>query len=526
MSTDKSSHQHAHKAIARSASIIGLATLCSRILGFIRDIVIARLFGVYVYAQAFVVAFKIPNLFRDLLGEGAANAAIVPVLSEYTVKHTKEEFWELVNVVLNLLLVVLSALVIFGIIFSPVIVRLIAPGFTSDPHKLAITIKLNRIIFPYILLVSLAAYSMAVLNSLRHFSIPAFAPCLLNISIITCALLFGEGIKGLASGILIGGVLQLAIQIPVLYKKGFHLRLFRRFRHPAAATIARLMLPRVLSSCIYQLNNFVDTIFGSLVSIVGEGGVAGLYFAYRLILFPIGIFSTALSQAILPTLSTQALENNHDKLKHTLSFGLRATGLVMLPASIAFMVLAQPIISTIFQGGRFDAYSASMTARVLFFYSIGLYAYGATRILQSCFFSLKDTVTPTKVSFIALVINIVLNSILMFPMKLAGIALATSISGACSCLILFFIMKKRLSPFRMSGVLSSFLRALIASLCMGFICYLLLQKNIFPQTSRISKFLNLASIISLGFVSYVVFCLLLRVREMRDLLAWLFKRKS
>lgn len=526
MSTDKSNHQHAHKAIARSAGIISLATLCSRILGFIRDMIIARLFGVYVYAQAFVVAFKIPNLFRDLLGEGAANAAIVPVLSEYTVKHTKEEFWELVNVVLNLLLVVLSALVIFGIVFSPVIVRLIAPGFSSDPFKLATTIKLNRIIFPYILLVSLAAYSMAVLNSLKHFSVPAFAPCLLNISIIACALFFGEGIKGLASGILIGGVLQLAIQIPVLYRKGFRLHLFRRFRHPGAVVIGRLMLPRVLSSCIYQLNNFVDTIYGSLVSIVGEGGVAGLYFAYRLILFPIGIFSTALSQAILPTLSTHALEHDHDKLKHALSFGLRATGLVMLPATVAFMVLARPIVSTTFGGGRFDSYSALMTARVLFFYSIGLYAYGATRILQSCFFSLKDTKTPTKVSSVALIINIVLNSILMFPMKLSGIALATSISGAYSCLTLFFILKRRLAPFNTGAVFSSFLRTLIASLCMGLVCYLLLQKNIFPQTTRIYKVLNLSSIISLGFISYVVFCIALRVREMHDLLNWLLRRKA
>ena len=191
------SHNH---SVARSATIIGLATLASRILGFIRDVVIARLFGVYIYAQAFVIAFRIPNLFRDLVGEGASNAAIVPVLSEYNLKRSKEEFWELANLLLNLLVVVLSAITILGVIFSPLIVRLIAPGFIGSPEKLQATISLNRIIFPYILLIGLSAYAMAVLNSLKNFAVSAFAPCLLNIAIIVCALLLGEGTKGLDKG--------------------------------------------------------------------------------------------------------------------------------------------------------------------------------------------------------------------------------------------------------------------------------------------------------------------------------------
>lgn len=260
MSTGKSKEDWAHKAIARSAGAISFATLISRILGFIRDVVIARVFGIYAYAQAFVIAFRIPNLFRDLVGEGAANAAFVPVFSEYAEKRSKEEFWELVNVMLNLLLVVLMAITLLGIIFSPLIVRLIAPGFAASADKLQITIRLNRIIFPYLLLIGLAAYSTAVLNSLKHFSVPAFAPCLLNISIIVCALIFGEGIKGLALGVLIGGVLQLGIQIPVLYKKGFRFRFPNKFKHPAAFTIGRLLTPRLFSSSIYQLNNFVDSI--------------------------------------------------------------------------------------------------------------------------------------------------------------------------------------------------------------------------------------------------------------------------
>lgn len=513
-----------NKSIAKSASIIGLATLSSRILGFVRDVVIARLFGVYLYAQAFVIAFRIPNLFRDLVGEGATNAAFVPVFSEYTARHTKEEFWELANVVLNLLLVVLMTITILGIIFSPLIVRLIAPGFIASPEKLATTIRLNRIIFPYILLISLAAYSMGILNSLKHFAIPAFSPCLLNISIIINALIFGEGIIGLALGVLVGGVLQLAVQIPVLYKKGFRLALFHKFRHPAAKTIGKLMFPRLMSSCLYQLNNFADSIFGSLATIVGEGGVAGLYFANRLIQFPIGIFSNALTQAILPTFSHQALDENFDILKSTLSFGLRTIFFMMLPCAIGFMVLSQPIVSTLFGGGRFDVYSIEMTAQALLFYSMGLFAYGATKILQSCFFSLKDTLTPTKVAGLALIINIILNSILMFPLKISGLALATSISGIISFIVLFVSLRKRIGDFKVKEITISFMRILLASICMGIICYIF-KKNIILETGILIRWLNLGLVILLGIISYIIFCFIFRVKELQELWQWMSKRR-
>ena len=517
MSTDKYSH---NRRVAKSAGVIGLATLISRLLGFLRDIVIARLFGVYVYAQAFVIAFRIPNLFRDSVGEGATNAAFVPVFSEYASRHTKEELWELANVVLNLLLVTLMSITILGIIFSPVIVRLIAPGFIASPEKLAATIKLNRIIFPYILLISLSAYSMGVLNSLKNFAVSAFAPCLLNISIIVFALAFGEGIKGLALGVLVGGVLQLAVQLPVLYKKGFRLKFPKTLNHPAAKTIRQLMLPRVLSSCIYQLNNFVDSIFGSLAWIVGDGGVAVLYFSYRLIQFPLGIFSNALSQAILPTFSTQAsLGEIENKLKHTLSWGLRAVFFVLLPASVAFMVLARPMVTTLFGGGRFDAYSANLTASALFFYSLGLFAYGGTKILQSCFFSLKDTVTPTKIAAVSLVLNIIFNVALIFPLKIAGIALATSLSGIITFFILFSLLEKKIGYFGRKEILVSFLRVLLASLGMGLVCF-------FAGKINTNKFLNLAASVTAGVVSYIIFCFIFRVGEMRQLWDWVMRKKN
>lgn len=509
-----------NKDIARSASIIGLFTLGSRILGFIRDVVIARLFGVYLYAQAFVIAFKIPNLLRDLVGEGAANAVFVPVFSEYNAQHTKEEFWELVNCLLNIMLVVLMAITILGILLAPVIVRLIAPGFISSPEKLETTIRLTRLFFPYILLVGLAAYAMGILNTLRHFTICAFAPCLMNIAIIICALSLGEGIAGLASGVLLGGFLQLIVQIPLLYKKGFRLKFFKRFKHPAAKTVARLMAPRLVSSSIYQLNNFADSIFGSLAAIVGEGGVAVLYFSYRLIQFPLGIFSNALSQAILPALSTQALEDNQEKLKQTLAFGLQAVFLVMIPASVGFMVLAQPIVSTLLGGRKFDLYSVQLTSRALLFYSIGLFAYGATKVLQSGFFALKDTLTPTKVAGAALLMNVILNGLLMFPLKIAGIALATSISGISTCIILFALLRRRLGDFKVKEIFISFLRILIASLCMGAVCFLVAQ-----ESSSLNKFLNLGFSILSGLLSYILFCFIFRVSQTQELWKWIMRKK-
>jgi putative peptidoglycan lipid II flippase len=516
---NKSEEAQSKRKISRSAGVIGVATLVSRILGFIRDVVIARLFGIDLYAQAFVIAFKLPNLFRDLVGEGASNSAIVPVFSEYLAKDKKAEFWELCNILMNLLMVILAGITLFGIIFSPFLVRLIAPGFADDPMQLATTVKLNRLIFPYILLIGLAAYSMGILNSLHHFVIPAFAPCLLNISIITCALIWGEGLKGLASGVLIGGVLQLAIQIPVLYKKGFRFRFTNKFKHPAITRIGRLMTPRLFSSALYQLNNFVDTIFGSLSFIVGNGAVAVLYFAYRLIQFPLGIFGNSLSQAILPTLSLQAVDpQDHQKFKDTLVFGLRSILFVMIPASLGFMVLAKPIISGLFMGGKFDAYSVEATAGALFFYSIGLFAYGATKIIQSAFFALKDTLTPTIVSAIALGINIFLNALLMYPMKLGGLALATSISGIISFLILFYIMDKRIGGMN-KRILAVFLTKVILASCgMAAVCWWVAQASHQAGAHIVTRLFNLVLPIFCGMVSYILFSLALGIDQARNLL--------
>ena len=310
------------KAIIKSTGVISGATGLSRILGFIRDIIIARLFGTGLFAQAFVVSFRIPNMFRDLVGEGATNAAFVPVLTEYRTLKSEEEYWQLARTLLNVMIVTLSVLVVAGIAASPVIVRLIAPGFIKEPEKLKVTITLTRALFPYLLLIGLSAYSMGVLNSLRHFTAPAFGPALLNVCVIASALFLCPrvGVIGLVFGVLAGGALQFGIQVPVLFKKGLRIERTFNLAHAAAKRIGRLLLPRMLGTAVYQINVFIDTVLASVYWIVGAGGVAALYYSNRLLQFPLAIFGLALAQVVLPTMSSQAVGNDTDKLKEALSF--------------------------------------------------------------------------------------------------------------------------------------------------------------------------------------------------------------
>lgn len=502
------------KHIIKSAGVIGSATVISRVLGFLRDILIARFFGTSRYAQAFVVAFRIPNMLRDLIGEGATNAAFVPVLSEYSETKKKEEFWHLANVLLNMILIVLASVTLLGIAFAPAIVRLIAPGFISDPEKLQTTIYLTRLMFPYVLLVGLLAYSMGILNSLRHFSAPAFAPAILNLSIIICALVKQGSVSALAAGVLIGGVIQLVVQIPVLFSKGFSFNFASGIRHPAVKKIGGLLAPRVLGSCVYQITLFINTMLASLSHIVGQGGVAALYYANRIFQFPLAIFGIAVAQAALPTMSREALESGLDRLKETLSFSLRAVNFIMLPASFGLIVLARPITSTLFERGMFGRYSTSITANALMFYSIGLFSYAGIKILVSCFYSLKDTFTPVKVASISLVLNIALNIILMFPMKLSGLALATSLSGSFNFFLLFFILRRKIGGLGSLRILSSFIKVGMASLVMAGLIYF----------SAFKMGINLFVVILIGIAGYSLATFIFDVKEAKEFLKWALRK--
>src|SRR3989338_1988720 len=455
--------------LIKSTGVIGMATAISRVLGFVRDIVIAGYFGTGLAAQAFVVAFRIPNSLRDLVGEGAANAAIVPVLTEYKTLKGEEEFLHISRVLLNISFVILLSLAALGVIFSPFIVRLIAPGFITEPAKLALTIKLNRIIFPYLILIGLTAYSMGVLNTFKHFESPAFGPALFNLALIlsTVWLYSRIGVIGLAIGVLAGGALQLALTVPFIYKRGISLSFKDGFYHMAVKRIGRLLIPRAFGSAIYQINIFVDTILASLEWIVGSGGVAALYYANRLVQFPLAIFGLALAQAALPKMSQEYAANYIGRMKDTLSFSLRVVFLIMVPASVGLAVLGKPIIRILFERGEFTSYSTSITQSALFFYSFGLFAYSGIKLLVTCFYSMQDTMTPVKTASLAVAMNVVLNLILMWPLKLGGVALATSISASFNFICLYIFLRKKIGSLNTRELASSFLRVLSASIVMG-----------------------------------------------------------
>ncbi|MFA5146214.1 MAG: murein biosynthesis integral membrane protein MurJ [Candidatus Omnitrophota bacterium] len=509
------------RGLVRSTGVIGIATAISRVLGFIRDIVIANFFGTSLAAQAFVVAFRIPNSLRDLVGEGATNSAIVPVLTEYRTQRGEEEFLRISRILFNIMSVVLIAITAAGVLASPLIVRLIAPGFMREPEALELTITLNRVIFPYLVLIGLTAYAMGVLNTLKHFWSPAFGPSVMNMAMIASALWLCPriGVFGLVIGVLAGGALQLALNIPSMLKYGMTVNFRDGFSHPAVKKIGILLVPRVMGSAVYQINIFVDTIVASLAWIVGTGGVAALYYANRLVQFPLAIFGLAMAQAALPRMSQEFALGDIDRMKETLSFSLRSVFFIMIPASFGLAILGTPIIRILFERGEFTSYSTAITQDALFFYSFGLCAYGGVKLLVSCFYSMHDTMTPVKTAFASVILNVILNLILMWPLKLGGVALATSISATFNFLCLYIILKRRIGALGTRAITDSFVRVLASSVAMGMALVIILR------SSHAVDARTLFAAIFLGTGVFFLASFLFGVKELKGFLGWISKRR-
>jgi len=510
-----------HQMLIKSTSILSIGTLSSRILGFVRDIVLAKLLGTGFRADAFFVAFKIPNLFRDMVGEGATNAAVVPVISEYQANKDKEDFWNFISVVLALACIVLSAITLIGILAAPIIVRMIVPGFMADPQKLNLAIHLTKIMFPYLIFIGLTAYSIGILFTFRSFVVPAFSPCLLNIAIIASAFISSrtmeEPVFGLAIGVLVGGVLQLLVQIKPLLNTGIRFSVPKTLKHPGAKKIGRLLIPRMLGSGVYQLTVLIDTFCASLAAIVGAGGISAIYYANRIIQFPMGVFSIALASAVLPMLSGLANKKDISSIKRTLVFSLESIFFIMCPTTVILLLLSTPIIRVLFQRGEFGLYSTHITSWALTFYAIGLFSFGGIKILVTTFYALQDTKTPMKVAALCLAINATLNFILMFPLRVGGIALASAIAGTIDFLILFYIMDKRLGGLN-SGLLRYFFKVTLAAVLTGIVEYWSWQNVVFTH-----EVVKLFVIGGLGFVFYYFVCLALGVEQAHKIGTWVRK---
>ncbi len=453
--------------VAKAAGIVSAATMVSRVFGLVRDIVIAALFGASWMTDAFWVAFRIPNMFRRLLGEGSLTISFVPVFTEYLQKKSRQEALELAQNAFTILSILVAVVSVAGILISPVIVGIIAPGFITDPYKFGLTVFLNRLMFPYIFFISLVALCMGILNSFRHFSTPALSPVMLNIAMIAAAFFlrpfFAEPITALGVGVLVGGVLQLIMQWPFLKKYGIRLKFRFNLQHPGIRQIGSLMFPAILGAGVDTINVVVGTILASLLP---SGSVSYLIYADRIMELPLGVFAIAIGTATLPSFSKHVADGRIDELRSSISFSLRLILFMTIPATFALMALHQPIISVLFQRGAFDATAATMTGQALFCYALGLCAFSVRRVFISSFYSLQDSKWPLKAAVITLITNVLLSLALMYPLKHNGIALAASFSAMLSVLILARVLKKKIGGFLDRTFFTSVLKIILASFIM------------------------------------------------------------
>lgn len=510
-----------HRGLIRSAGMIGAFTALSRVLGFIRDIIIAAAFGTGLGAEAFVVSFRIPNLLRDLVGEGATNAAFVPALTECREKQP-ERFWRLAATLFWAMSGILLVLSILGVLFAEPIVALIAPGFlhSSDPDKFPLTVKLTRVIFPYIFLIGLSALAMGILNSLKEFKSSAFGPALLNLSLIAAGIWFEKdyGPMALVVGVLVGGVFQLACQVPPLMRRGF--RFF-----PAGGEgeytrkIGRLLLPRAFGSALYQINVFVDSILASFESFVGAGGQSALYYANRLFQLPLAIFGLALAQALLPTFSTQMVRNDLEGFRETFVSAVCSLLFIVTPASFGLIVLSRPIIRVLFEHGRFDTYSTSITSSALFFYAFGLLSCCFIKVLVNAFYAMQDTRTPVRTMLIAVAFNVALSLVLMRPLKIGGLALASTLSATLNAFLLYSLLRRRSGPFDEPRMLRAFVKIFLAAgvMALAVVAYDSFVLERLQSASRIFQGLVMGGGIVMAIAVYFAAALLLRVDEARKI---------
>lgn len=509
-------------SLTRSAGKVGLATIISRVFGYIRDILLASLFGTSMFADVFFVAFRIPNTLRRLLGENAFSASFIPVMGDYLKKKGEKEAWNMAVSVGMIFLCILLFITAIGIVFAPLIMKIAAHGFIQTPGKIELATKLLRIMFPYILFIGIAILMTSILNSFRIFFIPALAPSILNICMITALIFFcrrmKEPVVGLAIAVLIGGIGQLGIQLPSLIKRGrgFFRELKPRFNHPAAKTIGTLLIPVILGSGVYHINILVDTFLASFSHIVGEGAVSALYYANRLIQFPQAVFAIALGTVILPAMAGFASENNIDKLKETFTFSIKMIISITIPLSVLFIVLRFQIIQLLFGWGKFQFYSIKATSFGLLCYSFGLVAYSANQIITRAFYSVKDTKTPLKIACLSMLMNVILNLVLMWPLKLGGLALATSISATANMVILFILFDKKIAKINWHGIRDTLSRLLPGSAVMAITCWFTLKWIIGIEgnllTVRLIQFFIPAFA---GTISFLIISYFLKLKELR-----------
>lgn len=437
--------------------------MISRILGFVRDVIIARYFGASMGADAFFVAFKIPNFFRRLFAEGAFSQAFVPVLAEAKEKRGHDAVKHLINALSFRLGGILLILTAFGVFGSSLWMMVFAPGFIDDPVKFNLAADMLSITFPYLLLISLVAFSSAIMNTYNRFAVPAFTPVFLNLVLISFALwvspLLDVPVMALAWGVLAAGVVQLLFHLPFLYKLDLLPNPSRK-SDEGVGEVKRLMLPALFGVSVAQINLLVDTI---LASFLVTGSVSWLYYSDRLMEFPLGVFGVALATVVLPGLSKKAANENWDGFQQDIDSALRLVLIIGLPATLGLLLLAEPLVTSLFFYGAFTAHDANMASLSLMAYSFGLLGFILVKILAPAFYARKDMKTPVKVAVVALVTNIVMNLILIGPFAHVGLAAATTISAFVNAGLLYWFLQKQQVFTPLNGWTKLFAQVLIAN---------------------------------------------------------------
>lgn len=462
------------KQLLKSGIIVGAMTFLSRILGLVRDIVMANLLGASWVTDVFLVAQKIPNFLRRLFAEGAFSQAFIPVLSEYQTNKELQEVKRLISETIGTLSLVLVLVTIIGVVGSPILVSMFGPGFIGEPQEFELASLLLKITFPYILFISLTAFFGSILNSVGRFAVPAFTPVFLNISMISAAILVtpaspNKTAMALAWGIFAAGIIQLLFQLPFLWREGLLVKPTWGWRSTGVQKILALMGPALFGVSVAQINLLLDTVIASFLE--KEGSITWLYYSDRMLEFPLGIFAIAISTVILPSLSRQHASKNTNDFNQTLNWGLRLVFLIGIPATIGLFMMAEPVMLAVFQHGEFtqaSAYAASLSLKA---YIIGLLGFMLIKVLATGFFSRQDTKTPVKIGIIAMATNMVFNLILFYPLEHVGLALATAISAVVNASLLFITLKRN-GIFKPDGRWKTWLlKLLIANLVLAIFIY-------------------------------------------------------
>ncbi len=512
-----------HRQLVRSAGWVGLLTGASRVLGMVRDMVIAALFA-KTTTDAFFVAFTIPNVLRRLLAEGSLTVAFIPVFTDYRDNRGESAARELVNATWSLLSLVLLVISVVGVLAAPWLVHLFAAGFADDPARFDLAVRLTRVMFPYLFFVSLMALSMGVLNTLDHFTTPAVAPVLLNVMMIsTTAALWHplqragyNPIYGLALGVLVGGLAQVLLQLPGLARRGFFPRPRLDFRHPGLIRVVKTMAPAIFGLALYQVNVMVARL---LASFLDPGAVTYLYYSQRLMELPMGVFAVAVATAAMPALSRHAAAGDLGRLKAVFADSARLNFFIVAPATVGLLVLGEPIIAAIFERGQFTSVMTVETYRALVGFGVGLPAAAGIRLIVPVYYALGDSRTPVKIAAVCLGIFVGAGIVLMRPLGHLGLALAISLSSTVNFGLLLVILRRRLGGLGLRGVGMSMARSAVASTVMGGGTWLLwrgVQNHASPGRG-VFGVVALLGVVIIAVVGYFGLAAMLRCREVGEL---------